>query len=172
MAKSPDKRKARKDPARPTRSKAARPDEPATPEGLADLLNPGINKGTAGLGSGTGLKPPPDNSWDRRRDFSEAHRARKSTREGFGEAPQRDYAASPITGLDPALASELGIGDDADSHPSPDFSSSPPPLRGRSPAEAESEGGREGGDQSREESAPTLPSPASGGGKEEVRGER
>ncbi|MGC1466798.1 MAG: DEAD/DEAH box helicase family protein, partial [Pseudolabrys sp.] len=178
MAKSPDKSKARKDPARPTRSKAARPDEPATPEGLADLLNPGINKGTAGLGSGTGVQharvtspqrgevdrvergrvrgndaresnapspdaasrrrplptgerqkeesgfePPPDNSWDRRRDFSEAHRARKSTREGFGESPQRDYSASPITGLDPALANELGLGDEGDapaSAPVPD----------------------------------------------------
>jgi hypothetical protein len=34
--------------------------------------------------------------------------ARKSTR-GFEERPQRDYAASPITGLDPALEQELGL---------------------------------------------------------------
>ena len=51
--------------------------EPATPDALADLLNPAINKGTAGLGSGTGqnpnLQPPPDNSFDRRKDFSAAH---------------------------------------------------------------------------------------------------
>ncbi len=123
MAKPPKKPK---DPARPTRAKAARPATPATPATLADLLNPAINKGTAGLGSGTGLQPPPDNSFDRRADFSAAHKARKSTPKGFDEAPQRDYSASPITGLDPQLAKELGLGD--------------------------------------EEEAPTLPSPASGGG--------
>ena len=51
MAKPPKKPK---DPAKPTRAKAARPIEPATPDALADLLNPAINKGTAGMGSGTG----------------------------------------------------------------------------------------------------------------------
>ncbi|MGB7702279.1 MAG: hypothetical protein WBL91_11675, partial [Pseudolabrys sp.] len=91
MAKSPDEPK--KDPARPTRAKAARPDDKPTPDTLANLLNPGIGRGTAGLGSGTGLQPPPDNSWDRRRDFSEAHKARKSTPKEFNEAPQRDYTA-------------------------------------------------------------------------------
>ena len=123
MAKPPKKpQKTKRDPAHPTRAKAARPIEPATPDALADLLNPAINKGTAGMGSGTGknpnLQPPPDNSFDRRADFSAAHKARKSTpnleTKGFEEAPQRDYAASPITGLDPQLAKELGIGDDAD----------------------------------------------------------
>jgi excinuclease ABC subunit B len=86
MAKSPDSRKG-KDPARPTRSKAAR--EPLAPiaPALEKLLNPGIAKGTAGVGSGTGLKPPPDNSWDRRADFSAAHTARKSTREGAQVSP-------------------------------------------------------------------------------------
>src|SRR6202162_6050418 len=121
MAKPPKKPK---DPARQTRAKAARPDQTATPDALADLLNPAINKGTAGMGSGTGLQPPPDNSFDRRADFSAAHKARKSTSKstpkGFDEAPQRDYSASPITGLDPALARELGIGDDDDfASPSP-----------------------------------------------------
>ncbi|MSO67445.1 MAG: excinuclease ABC subunit UvrB [Pseudolabrys sp.] len=111
MVKPPKKPK---DPARPTRAKAARPDASATPDALADLLNPGINKGTAGLGSGTGLQPPPDNSFDRRADFSAAHKARKSTpkNEGFGESPQSDYTGSPISGLDPALAKELGLGSD------------------------------------------------------------
>ena len=116
MAKPP---KRPKDPAKPTRAKAARPVAPATPDALADLLNPAINKGTAGMGSGTGLQPPPDNSFDRRADFSAAHKARKSTAKGFEEAPQRDYGASPITGLDPALARELGLGDEADALPSP-----------------------------------------------------
>src|SRR5690606_40555288 len=130
MAKSPPKAPKgpkRKDPARPTRAKASRPEAPPMPDALADLLNPGIARGAAGPGSGTGdpsfqarpqragktednaaraqsgLTPPPDNSWDRRREFSAAHTARKSARakakEGLGEAPQRDYAASPITGL-------------------------------------------------------------------------
>jgi excinuclease ABC subunit B len=110
MAKPP--KKPKKDPAKPTRAKANRPNSSATPDELADLLNPAINKGTAGLGSGTGLAPPPDNSWERRKDFSAAHTARKSAREGFSEAPQSDYTGSPITGLDPALAQELGLGDE------------------------------------------------------------
>lgn len=90
---------SKKDPARPTRAKAARPDTPAMEPTLADLLNPAIGQGTAGVGAQTGLepkpeasgrKPPPDNSYDRRADFSAAHRARKSTK-GFDEAPQSDY---------------------------------------------------------------------------------
>jgi excinuclease ABC subunit B len=115
MAKSPDRPKnlAKKDPARPTRAKAARPNAPVTPAELADLLNPAIKKGTAGIGSGTGLQPPPDNSWDRRRDFSEAHKARKSTPKEFNEGPQADFDAPPVTGLDPKLAEELGLTDEA-----------------------------------------------------------
>ena len=177
MAKSPPKKP--RDPAKPTRAKAARPDDKPTPDALADLLNPGIGRGTAGIGSGTGtpsfrgagearepgiqkqvpsqhldsgsgpsgrpgmteksgLQQPPDNSWDRRRDFSEAHKARKSTPKEFNEAPQRDYSASPITGLDPQLEKEFGLGDDADF-------SSPSPAGGGSSAEArQSEGGRGG----------------------------
>ena len=57
MAKPPKKPQKNKDPAKPTRAKAARPDAAATPEALADMLNPAINKGTAGLGSGTGKNP-------------------------------------------------------------------------------------------------------------------
>src|SRR6478672_6869642 len=130
MAKNPDKPK--KDPARPTRAKAARPDDKPTPDALANLLNPGIGRGTAGLGSGTGknsgLQPPPDNSWDRRRDFSEAHKARKSTPREFNEAPQRDYTASPVTGLDPKLAEELGLTDDA-AAPAPALKKEDPKYR-------------------------------------------
>ncbi len=120
MAKSPPKKP--KDPAKPTRAKAARPNDKPTPDALANLLNPGIGRGTAGLGSGTGLQQPPDNSWDRRRDFSDAHKARKSTPKEFNEAPQRDYSASPITGLDPQLAQELGLGDEPASEPTPEKS--------------------------------------------------
>jgi excinuclease ABC subunit B len=112
---------------KPTRAKASRPDAPPTPDSLADLLNPAINKGTAGLGSGTGLgpstgknqnlQPPPDNSWDRRADFSGAHRARKSAKDadkpaGLEEAPQTDFDGPPVTGLDPKLADELGLSDE------------------------------------------------------------
>ena len=110
---------SKKDPARPTRAKAARPDLPPTDPALAELLNPGIGQGTAGPGSQTGLKPPADNSFDRRADFSAAHRARKST--GFGEAPQAGYggkgpAPSDATpsDVDSELAQALGFeGDDA-----------------------------------------------------------
>ncbi len=146
MAKSPPKKP--KDPAKPTRAKAARPDDKPTPDALANLLNPGIGRGTAGLGSGTGLQQPPDNSWDRRRDFSEAHKARKSTPKEFNEAPQRNYSASPITGLDPALAQELGLGDDDDA-------SSPSPAGGGSRAE-----GARGGVSGAEKIHPLPPSGA------------
>jgi excinuclease ABC subunit B len=147
MAKPPKKpQKPKKDPARPTRAKAARPASLATPDALADLLNPAINKGTAGMGSGTGLQQPPDNSFDRRADFSAAHKARKSTpkfpeESGFDEAPQSDYTGSPISGLDPALAKELGLGDEDDSSPSP--------AGGGSPSEA-----RRGGVRGEETSSP------------------
>src|SRR2546423_13399961 len=54
MAKSPDSRKG-KDPARPTRAKAAREPLAAMAPALEKLLNPGIAKGTEGVGSQTGL---------------------------------------------------------------------------------------------------------------------
>src|ERR671936_2208771 len=79
---------SKKDPAKPTRAKASRPQLPPIEPALAELLNPGIGQGTAGPGSQTGLQPPPDNSFERRADFSAAHRARKSTQEAAQEAPQ------------------------------------------------------------------------------------
>jgi excinuclease ABC subunit B len=64
-----------------SKSKAHRPEVQPIGPALAELLNPAINRGDAGLGSGTGLQPPPDNSWDRRSGGeAAAHRARKSTR--------------------------------------------------------------------------------------------
>jgi excinuclease ABC subunit B len=135
MAKRPDPRHpakhSKKDPAKPTRAKAARPDVPALDPSLAELLNPAIGQGRAGVGSQTGLQknpspaptpspqreeesklaPPPDNSWDRRRDFSNAHRARKSTQQqpGLREAPQSGYAAKGPLGIDPEFAEALGF---------------------------------------------------------------
>ena len=93
MAKPPDKPRKPKDPAKATRAKAAR--EPLAPiaPALEKLLNPGIARGTAGVGSQTGLKPPPDNSFDRRADFAAAHKSRMSTPQGFSEAPQKGYVA-------------------------------------------------------------------------------
>ena len=91
MAKPPGKKT--RDYARPTRSKAHRPDSAPADPALDRLLNPGIEKGTAGMGSGTGLTPPPDNSFERRADRRGEHIARKSTRQEFDEAPQRGYVA-------------------------------------------------------------------------------
>jgi excinuclease ABC subunit B len=137
MAKSPDKPKKSKDPAKPTRAKAHRPDVPRADPALDDLLNPAIAKGTAGIGSGTGLQPPPDNSFDRRADLAAQHTARASAAKSFKEKPQAGYVARapynapPVTGLDPALARELGLDAD-DLHSSPERAGSssersPPP---------------------------------------------
>jgi excinuclease ABC subunit B len=140
MAKSRDPGgRSRKDPAKPTRAKAARPAVPPLDPALADLLNPGIGRGRAGVGSQTGIQPPslggasarneeaapgsklappPDNSFDRRADFANAHRARASVVRGFTEAPQKGYVGKtsvPPGELDPDLARALGIADDGES---------------------------------------------------------
>src|SRR3978361_56717 len=132
MAKSPAKPKPQNRSARTPKSKAHRPDVQPIGPALAELLNPAINRGDAGMGSGTGLQPPPDNSWDRRAGGeAAAHRARASTRgtsddvakrdasltappaaeaRGFDEAPQAHYAtAATIAALDPELAKQLGF---------------------------------------------------------------
>ena len=113
------KSKKPKDPARPTRAKAARPETHPIGPALADLLNPAINRGEAGVGSQTGLQPPPDNSRDRRADFAAAHRARKSTPAGFGEVPQSPYRDNAeLREASPELARILGIeGDEGDASP-------------------------------------------------------
>jgi excinuclease ABC subunit B len=201
MAKSPDRPRApqarnpakhsKKDPAKPTRAKAARPDTPALDPSLAELLNPGIAQGRAGIGAQTGitskakrtsvpsplvgegrergpkettsfpqtptptpnpsaqgggeqnlhrdraersgLQQPPDNSWDRRADFAQAHRARASVARGFNEPPQQSYIGrTPVSPgeLDPDLARALGIEED-------EASSSPPPEAEASQADSE-----------------------------------
>jgi hypothetical protein len=55
MAKSPDNPKK---PGKTPKSKAHRPDVQPIGPALAELLNPAINRGESGLGSGTGLQPP------------------------------------------------------------------------------------------------------------------
>src|SRR5271169_3012325 len=82
MAKTPDSpKKSGKTPKpKAPNSKAARPEVQPIGPALAELLNPAINRGESGLGSGTGLQPPPDNSWDRRSGGeAAAHRARAPT---------------------------------------------------------------------------------------------
>jgi len=119
MAKTPS---TPKKPGKSPKSKAHRPDVLPIGPALAELLNPAINRGDAGMGSGTGLQPPPDNSWDRRAGGeAAAHRARTSTRAtgddvakrdaaGLEEAPQANYGTSAtIPTLDPELARQLGL---------------------------------------------------------------
>src|SRR5690242_20139345 len=78
------------------KSKAHRPEVQPIGPALAELLNPAINRGDAGVGSGTGLQPPPDNSWDRRSGGeAAAHRARKSTPKDF-PAPQSSAPDSSV----------------------------------------------------------------------------
>ena len=62
MAKRPDRdpaKHSKKDPAKPTRAKAARPDSSPLDPSLADILNPAIGHGRAGVGSQTGSPSPP-----------------------------------------------------------------------------------------------------------------
>src|ERR1700755_2292951 len=81
MAKNPG---SPKKPAKTPKSKTHRPEVQPIGPALAELLNPAINRGDAGMGSGTGLQPPPDNSWDRRAGGeAAAHRARASTAKTF-----------------------------------------------------------------------------------------
>ena len=133
MAKSPEKAAKKKDPARPTRAKAARPVEPPTPDALAELLNPGIDKGTAGMGSGTGKNPnlqsPPETSWERRKDFSAAHKARKSARRGiFRSAAARLHRLADHRARS-GIGEGTGLGDEAAHFPCPRLDSPPPAKR-------------------------------------------
>jgi excinuclease ABC subunit B len=154
MAKTPDRPKKPK----ASRTKAGRPDVQPIGPALAELLNPAINRGDAGTGSSTGLRPPPDNSWDRRAGGeAAAHRARASTRGKSEEVAKRDSSGDASdTAFPPRTPS---------SSPSTSDTAFPPPLRGRV---------REGGN------AETLPSSGTptpnpspqGGGEQSVRAAR
>src|SRR5437899_41400 len=92
MAKNPDNPKK---PVKTPKSKAHRPDVQPIGPALAELLNPAINRGESGLGSSTGLRPPPDNSKDRRSGGEAAvHRARASTRGTSDDVAKRDAGAA------------------------------------------------------------------------------
>src|ERR1700693_5228009 len=109
MAKNPDHpkkpAKAQKSKAsalKAPNSKASRPDVQPIGPALAELLNPAINRGDAGMGSGTGLPPPADNFWDRRSGGeAAAHRARASTKGTSDDVAKRDASADSSTPVSP-----------------------------------------------------------------------
>src|SRR5712672_468330 len=111
MAKNPD---TPKKPGKTPKSKAHRPEVQPIGPALAELLNPAINRGDAGMGSGTGLQPPPDNSWDRRAGGeAAAHRARASTRGTSEDVAKRDVATNRDASFSPPPAR---VGRGADRH--------------------------------------------------------
>ncbi|MDP3074544.1 DEAD/DEAH box helicase family protein, partial [Bradyrhizobium sp.] len=102
MAKHPNtpKKPSKTPKSRVQGSKASRPDVQPIGPALAKLLNPAINRGDAGMGSGTGLRPPPDNSKDRRSGGEAAlHRARASTRGTSDDVAKRDASVSRQTSV-------------------------------------------------------------------------
>src|SRR5579863_7623953 len=120
MAKSPDNPKKPGAKSKAPGSKASRPDVQPIGPALAELLNPAINRGESGVGSSTGLQPPPNNSWDRRAGGeAAAHRARASTRGASGDVAKRDAAVAGSTsrGAPPP-------------NPGTELRSSPPPQAG------------------------------------------
>ncbi len=151
MAKTPNspKKPGKSPKSKAPNSKASRPDVQPIGPALAELLNPAINRGDAGMGSGTGLRPPPDNSWDRRAGGeAAAHRARASTKGSSGDVAKRDASVTSRAATFPSTAPSL-----------------PPPLRGRV---------GEGGEPSNtvQDVTPTPdPSPQGGGEQTEQAGE-
>src|ERR1700737_5328698 len=109
MAKNPDNPKK---PGKTPKSKAHRPDVQPIGPALAELLNPAINRGESGIGSSSGLQPPPDNSRDRRSGGeAAAHRARASTRGTSDDVAKRDAsvggaAEAPPVGYPPPTRGE------------------------------------------------------------------
>src|SRR5229473_4975864 len=98
MAKNPDapKKPGKTPKSKAPSSKASRPEVQPIGPALAELLNPAINRGESGIGSSTGLQPPPDNSWDRRAGGeAAAHRARASTRGTKEVVAKKDASTAP-----------------------------------------------------------------------------
>jgi excinuclease ABC subunit B len=118
MAKKPDTPKT---PIKSVKTPAAkpgagRPDVKPIGPALAELLNPAINRGDAGMGSGTGLQPPPSNSFERRSGGEAAvHRARKSTPKKFeGDQGPRPTPLQPfpqpvVAPYAPRLSEQKGL---------------------------------------------------------------
>jgi excinuclease ABC subunit B len=150
MAKKPDapKKPVKAPKSKAPNSKASRPDVQPIGSALAELLNPAINRGESGLGSSTGLQPPPDNSWDRRSGGeAAAHRARASTRGKSEDIAKQDASLT---------------GDEASS-------SSPPPARQARGGEGSGVGGG-ATDTPPAGYPPPRPSPTRGEGEEKQAG--
>jgi excinuclease ABC subunit B len=150
MAKKPDapKKPVKAPKSKAPNSKASRPDVQPIGSALAELLNPAINRGESGLGSSTGLQPPPDNSWDRRSGGeAAAHRARASTRGKSEDIAKQDASLT---------------GDEASS-------SSPPPARQARGGEGSGVGGG-ATDTPPVGYPPPRPSPTRGEGEEKQAG--
>ncbi|MET0219332.1 MAG: excinuclease ABC subunit UvrB, partial [Tardiphaga sp.] len=95
---------------------AGRPDVRPIGPALAELLNPAINRGDAGMGSSTGLQPPPSNSFERRSGGEAAvHRARKSTPKKFeGDqgprpSPLQPFPQPVVAPYAPRLSEQKGL---------------------------------------------------------------
>ena len=114
MAKSPDKPKSRKEerPGAADARQGGAPASPATPEALADLLNPAINKGTAGLGSGTGLDAAAGQFLGPAAGFLRRAQGAQVEQGISRKRRRRSSTGPPVSGLDPQLAEELGLSDD------------------------------------------------------------
>src|SRR4051794_2872208 len=110
-------------------SKASRPDVQPIGPSLAELLNPATNRGDAGMGSGTGLQPPPDNSWDRRAGGeAAAHRARASIKGTSGEVAKRDVSSSSPPPAREARGGEGAGGGGGSPNPTCSEVCAPPPT--------------------------------------------
>jgi excinuclease ABC subunit B len=130
---------------------------------LAELLNPAINRGDSGIGSSTGLQPPPDNSWDRRASGeAAAHRARASTRGTSEGVAARDTSRGAPPPNPPPQAGE-GFKRRAPGADETDFSNSgltsPPPAREARGGEGSGAGGVSASSAADEFAAPP-PTPA------------
>ncbi|MFL9826074.1 hypothetical protein ABTU92_14525, partial [Rhodoplanes sp. SY1] len=91
MAKPP------KDPARPTRAKASRETLPPIAPALEALLNPGIARGEAGLGSQTGREPrPPSSTSPLRGEIAPKARVRGAQRESSTPSPADAARRRPL----------------------------------------------------------------------------
>jgi excinuclease ABC subunit B len=181
MAKNPHnpKKPVKSPKSKAPNSKASRPDVQPIGPALAELLNPAINRGDAGLGSGTGLQPPPDNSWDRRAGGeAAAHRARASTKGTKDDVAKRDasLATSPVAPPPPNPPPQAGEG----SRPlaKRDASFSPPPTRSARGGEGSGVGGLSTGARSHVSTEPVEapptpnPSPPLRGGRGEESAEQ
>ncbi|WP_407158964.1 excinuclease ABC subunit UvrB [Bradyrhizobium sp. STM 3557] len=165
MAKTPDtpKTPAKSSKSKAPKSKAHRPDVQPIAPALAELLNPAINRGESGIGSSTGLQPPPDNSRDRRAGGeAAAHRARASTPKNFPQSGQSESDRYPT----PLRPNPQPIGSRSRSTSGDTSRGSPPP----NPPPQAGEGSRHlapGGGASSEWTAeqPASPLPLAGEGQ-------